>query len=176
MKEQRISACPVPSEQQPIREYEALKESWFFGWEGMEEAGTQALRPYRRKLAWAGFWGWLLAMPIALASFPWHKFPLRFCLASSLGAGLAAALVLLRLYLGWYYIRDRLNAERVVYEESGWYDGQVWDKPPEVLARDRLIATYQVTPILQQLRQSAIILGIAFAANSLCWLLLDRLS
>jgi hypothetical protein len=173
MKEQRISACPVPSEQQPIREYEALKESWFFG---LEQPRGQTLRPYRRKLLWSGFWGWLLAMPIALASFPWQKFPLRFCLASSLGGILAAALVLLRLYLGWYYIRDRLNAEQVVYEESGWYDGQVWDKPPEVLGRDRLIATYQVTPILRQLGQSALILGSVLAVNSLCWLLLDRLS
>lgn len=176
MKEQPIPTCPVPSDQQPIREYEALKESWFFGWGTLEEPRTQTLHPYWRRLAWAGFWGWLLAMPIALASFPWQKFPLRFCLASSLGAILSAALVLLRLYLGWYYIRDRLNAEKVVYEESGWYDGQVWEKPPEVLARDRLIATYQVTPILQHLRQIAFILGSFLVGNSLCWLLLDRLS
>ena len=26
----------------------------------------------------------------------------------------------------------------VPYEESGWYDGQVWIKPPEILIQDRL--------------------------------------
>ena len=164
-----MSACPVPSDQQPIREYEALRESWFFGW------GDSTTPTAGRKLVWAGFWGWLLAVPIALASFPWQKFPLHFLLASSLGGILAAALVLLRLYLGWYYIRDRLNAQQVVYEESGWYDGQVWEKPLEVLTRDRLIATYQVTPILQQLQQIALILGSLLVGNSLCWLLLYRL-
>lgn len=170
MKEPPAQACPVPSDQQPVKEYEALRESWFFGW------GTLKSPTYWRKLAWVGFWGWALASPIAGASFPWQKFPLRFCLASGLGAGLAAALVLLRLYLGWYYIRDRLNSERVVYEESGWYDGQVWGKPPEVLTRDRLIAAYQVTPILQRLRQTALILGSAIASNGLCWLLLHHFS
>jgi hypothetical protein len=168
MKE--AQACPVPSDQQPVNEYEALKESWFFGW------GMLEMPAYGRKLAWAGFWGWLLVIPIAFASFPWQKFPLRFLLSSSLGAALTAALVLLRLYLGWYYIRDRLNSEQVVYEESGWYDGQVWRKPPEILTRDRLIAVYQVTPILQRLRQTALILGSAIAVNRLCWLLLDRFS
>lgn len=162
--------CPVPSDQQPANEYEALKESWFFGWERLEPA------TYWRKLAWAGFWGWLLVIPIAYASFPWQKFPVRFLLSSSLGASLAAVLVLLRLYLGWYYIRNRLNSEEVFYEESGWYDGQIWRKPPEILSRDRLIAVYQVKPILQRLRQTALILGSAIAVNSLCWLRLQHFS
>ena len=29
-------------------------------------------------------------------------------------------------------------------EETGWYDGQVWVKTPELLARDRLLASYRV--------------------------------
>ena len=29
----------------------------------------------------------------------------------------------------------------VPYEESGWYDGQIWIKPPEILLQDRLIGT-----------------------------------
>lgn len=32
------------------------------------------------------------------------------------------------------------------------YDGQVFVKPPEVLARDRLLGTYEVRPVLARLR------------------------
>lgn len=33
---------------------------------------------------------------------------------------------------GWSYVGDRLLSAVVPYEESGWYDGQMWVKPPEV--------------------------------------------
>ena len=36
------------------------------------------------------------------------------------------------------------DARQVEYEETGWYDGQVFVKPPEVLARDRLLGSYEV--------------------------------
>ncbi|MEB3174634.1 MAG: CGLD27 family protein, partial [Cyanobacteriota bacterium] len=48
--------------------------------------------------------------------------------------------------------------------ESGWYDGQTWPKPPEVLVRDRLIVQYQVSPILRRL---GVTLGGIFALLTL---------
>jgi hypothetical protein len=30
MREVSVSTCPVPTEQQPVNEYQELKESWFF--------------------------------------------------------------------------------------------------------------------------------------------------
>lgn len=33
---------------------------------------------------------------------------------------------------GWSYVGDRLLSAVIPYEESGWYDGQMWVKPPEV--------------------------------------------
>ncbi|MEB3232832.1 MAG: CGLD27 family protein [Leptolyngbyaceae bacterium] len=155
--------CPVPLEQRPVQEYEDLKQSWFFGW-----ACTQ----------WFDFlkpivivWGisWLMAGPIAAASFPIHKYPLQFSLSAAGGALVIPVLLLVRLYLGWVYIRDRLTSDIVTYEESGWYDGQTWPKPDEVIQRDRLIATYQVTPILIRLRKVfGVILGI-LGIGSLIW-------
>ncbi len=38
----------------------------------------------------------------------------------------------------------RLLSATVEYEETGWYDGQVWVKTPQMLMRDRLLGTYQV--------------------------------
>jgi hypothetical protein len=39
---------------------------------------------------------------------------------------------------GWSYVGDRLLSAVVPYEETGWYDGQMWVKPPEVNKHDSL--------------------------------------
>ncbi|MGK7876288.1 MAG: CGLD27 family protein [Xenococcaceae cyanobacterium] len=164
MRESSVEFCPVPIEQQPINEYEQLKDSWFFRWATFEQLG------YLRKLAWVWVWGWIIVGPIAAASFPPQKAPVLFGLSGAVGAGWLMALVLLRLYLGWSYVGDRLKAEKVFYEESGWYDGQVWQKPPEILTRDRLIVSYQVEPILERLKRTSAILAVLVGSGSLIWL------
>lgn len=166
MKESSLEFCPVPIEQQPVKEYEQLKDSWFFRWATLEEI------PYWRKFAWIWLWAWVIVGPIAAASFSPQKHPMLFMLSGALGASVLVVLVLLRLYLGWYYIRDRLKAEQVFYEESGWYDGQIWQKPPGALARDRLIVSYEIEPIMQRLQKTALILGSLVGSGSIVWLFL----
>lgn len=166
MWESSIQFCPVPQEQQPLNEYEHLKEAGLFRWPTLEP------QIYRKKLAWVWFWSALLVSPIAAASFPLEKAPLSFGLSCSLGATLMVLLLLTRMLLGWYYIRDRLNAEQIFYEESGWYDGQTWNKPPEVLTRDRLIVSYQIEPILKRLQGTAWILVTLLVGGGLSWIIL----
>ena len=60
-------------------------------------------------------------------------------------------LLLIRQWLGWTYVHKRLLSERVEYEESGWYDGQVWEKPLSWRERDLLLAQHEVRPILGRL-------------------------
>jgi len=55
--------------------------------------------------------------------------------------------------LGWKHIFNRLISERVEYEESGWYDGQVWLKPLVLKEQESLIASIEVKPILKNLIQ-----------------------
>ncbi|XP_020537196.1 protein CONSERVED IN THE GREEN LINEAGE AND DIATOMS 27, chloroplastic isoform X2 [Jatropha curcas] len=57
---------------------------------------------------------------------------------------------------GWSYVGDRLLSAVIPYEESGWYDGQMWVKPPEVLARDRLLGSYKVKPVIKMLKQTLV--------------------
>ena len=59
----------------------------------------------------------------------------------------------IRLYLGWNHIFNRLISEKVEYEESGWYDGQVWEKPLVLREKESLIASIEVKPILKNLIQ-----------------------
>ncbi len=163
MMESSVSICPVPTEQQPINQFEELKESWFFSW------GTLELRSYIMKLACVWGVSWLIAGPLAAASFAPKRHIVQFLLCGAAGAGVFLGLTLLRLYLGWSYVRDRLLKETIFYEESGWYDGQTWTKPPEILTRDRLIVSYQVQPILKRLKRTFGILVLFVFGGSLIW-------
>ncbi|KAK4584815.1 hypothetical protein RGQ29_022486 [Quercus rubra] len=82
--------------------------------------------------------------------------PLRFVLAAGTGTLFLVSLIVLRIYLGWSYVGDRLLSAVIPYEESGWYDGQMWVKPPEVLARDRLLGSYKVKPVIKFLKQTLV--------------------
>ncbi|MEB3357153.1 MAG: CGLD27 family protein [Synechococcales bacterium] len=162
------SVCPVPAEQQPINEYQDLKESWFFRWASLD------LPDYLKPML--VLWGlsWVVVGPVAAVSFPVSRFPLQFALSGAAGACIIPILALVRLYLGWVYIGDRLGRETIFYEESGWYDGQTWTKPPEVLQRDRLIVAYQIKPMLVRLRRTLGIIGLGLLLEAIAWGVLDR--
>lgn len=143
-----LGLCPVPPEQRPLRQYEELRQSWFFAWPSESLAGL--LRPLAIS--------WLLVVPFTLlvASGSWV---LRHDLPRLVVAGLAAAialptLLLVRQWLGWSTVHARLVRERVDYEESGWYDGQVWEKPLAWRQQDLLVAQHQVRPVLARLQQA----------------------
>jgi Conserved in the green lineage and diatoms 27 len=161
-----VSNCPVPTEQQPLNEYEQLRTSWLFR--------DCALNWHEHlvKMLWIWTLSWVIAGPVAAASFPPHKQIAQFVLCGAAGASIGVILLLVRLYLGWFYISDRLFSPTVFYEESGWYDGQTWTKPEEVLNRDRLIATYEIKPILGRLQVTFGGLAGMFLAGSIVWHLL----
>lgn len=167
MKESSVEFCPVPQEQQPIYEYQQMQDSWFSRWAMLDYFD------YGKKLLWVGFWGLILASPIAAASFHPVKYPIQFILSSILGSCFLLTLVLSRLYIGWVYIRDRLNNKQIFYEESGWYDGQIWHKPKTMIERDRLIVAYEITPILQKLQRTFLGIGGLVVVSGLMWLIVE---
>ncbi|YAI82890.1 MAG: CGLD27 family protein [cyanobacterium endosymbiont of Rhopalodia sterrenbergii] len=164
MRELSINICPVPSEQQPINEYEDLKKSWFFRWATLEN------KFYWRKIVYVGIMGWILISPITAASFSPQISPFLFILCNNIGAGVMVTLVVIQLGLGWCYVGDRLRKKTISYEESGWYDGQTWLKPPEVLTRDRLIVSYQIDPILRRLTHTEVIVAGIIIGDIMMWL------
>jgi hypothetical protein len=158
-----VSDCPVPQEQQPINEYQALQQSWFFKW------GKLELLAYSYKLFKVWAWGLLVSGPIATVSFPWQQDSLHFVLAATGGSMIFVALAITYLYTGWNHVDRRLRAESVPYEESGWYDGQVWVKTAPVLARDRLLAIHEVQPTIRRIQRTFLAMGGAIALGSLFW-------
>ncbi|CAA6657501.1 unnamed protein product [Spirodela intermedia] len=148
----------VPFEQRPVNEYSSLKSSLLYSW-GELSPGSFFLRLGSLWLITFT----VLGAPIAAASFNPSKDPLKFVLSAGIGTLLLVSIVVLRIYLGWSYVGDRLLSAVIPYEESGWYDGQMWVKPPEVLARDRLLGSYKVKPVIKLLKRTLLGTGILLA-------------
>ncbi|XP_031496155.1 protein CONSERVED IN THE GREEN LINEAGE AND DIATOMS 27, chloroplastic isoform X1 [Nymphaea colorata] len=145
----------VPYEQRPVNEYASLKDGFLYSWAQLSPG------PFFLRLG--GLWlvaFAVLGAPVSAASFDPSRETLKFLLAAGTGPLFLVSLVVLRIYLGWSYVGDRLLSAVIPYEESGWYDGQMWVKPPEVLARDRLLGSYKVKPVIKLLKQTLLGTGV----------------
>jgi len=127
---------------------------------------TLELAEYAKRLVivWGGAFS-LLAGPIAYQTFDPLDQPVEFFLSASTGSLLVVAVASLRIYLGWKYVADRLMTATLEYEETGWYDGQFFVKPPEILARDRLLGTYEVRPVIKRLKTTLQGTGVALGVT-----------
>ena len=153
--------CPVPQDQRPLREYQQLLESWFFVW----PAGPDGW-PLLRALGLSFLLLLPLALVVATGSVPLrHDIP-RLVVAAATASVSLPLLLLLRQWMGWTYVQKRLLADQVYYEESGWYDGQVWPKPLPWLQQDQLVARHQIGPVLSRLRLSLTVAGLLLVAGT----------
>lgn len=126
---------------------------------------------YIKKLGilWAGMFA-LVGCPIAYQTFSPTDETVAFFLSAATGSLIVVAIANLRIFLGWKYVSDRLMTATLPYEETGWYDGQFFVKPPEILTRDRLLGVYEARPVLNKLKRTlqgtgALLLGFAVALS-----------
>jgi hypothetical protein len=78
-------------------------------------------------------------------------------------------LLLVRQWLGWTTVLKRLLIERVEYEETGWYDGQVWEKPLAWREQDWLVASHQVRPILARLQRAIALAAVLILVGAILY-------
>ena len=147
------SKCPVPREQQPTNEFIELSKSNIFSWPKTKKSLIFVLIKF-----WLG--AFVLFLIISSGSVYFQTSLLKYILLSFFSSLSIPLLISIRLYLGWNHVFRRLQSERVEYEESGWYDGQVWIKPLFLKEKESLIASKEVKPILKNLNQ---IFSIIFA-------------
>ena len=140
------SKCPVPREQQPTNEFIELSKSRIFSWPKTKKTLFNVL---------IKFWilSFILFVIISSGSIYFKTSTLKYILLSLFSSLSIPILISIRLYLGWNHVFKRLTSERVEYEESGWYDGQVWLKPLVLKEKESLIASVEVKPILKNLIQ-----------------------
>ncbi len=155
------SKCPVPKEQQPTNEFIELSNSRIFA---LPKSNKKYL--FILGLVWAITF--FIFLVISSGSVYFSINLTKYLLISFFSSLLGPLLITIRLFLGWNHIYTRLNSESVEYEESGWYDGQIWIKPPALKEKESLIASLEVKPILKNLIQissiivSLILSGILF--------------
>nr|WDA98955.1 hypothetical protein SCTW_173 [Sciadococcus taiwanensis] len=156
--------CPVPNEQLPLNEYKAIRQSCFYSLPLLN------LQRYSTMLLCIWIILWILISPIVLESFPFLKFPFRYIIVSTTTTNIITHLLLIRIYLTWSYIGKRLVSATVAYEESGWYDGQMWIKPSELLIQDRLINSYEILPALSRVRKTLIFMSALLAIETFLYI------
>ncbi len=138
--------CPVPREQQPTNEFIELSKSKIFSWPKSKKSLILVLIKI-----WIG--SFALFLFISSGSIYFKTSITKYILLSLFSSVSVPLLISLKLYFGWNYVFKRLSSERVEYEESGWYDGQVWIKPLALKERESLIAINEVKPIVKNLIQ-----------------------
>ena len=138
--------CPVPKDQQPTNEFIELSKSKIFTWPKSKKSFLIILLKF-----WIGTF--FIFVVISSGSVYFETSTLRYILISFFSSLSLPFLFSIRLYLGWNHIFKRLTSEKVEYEESGWYDGQIWIKPVKLKEKETLIAFLEVKPILKNLIQ-----------------------
>jgi len=145
--------CPVPREQQPTNEFIELSKSKIFSWPKTKKSLIYILIKF-----WIG--SFVLFLVISSGGVYFKTSILKYTLLSFFSSLSIPLLISIRLYLGWNHVFKRLTSERVEYEESGWYDGQVWIKPLVLKEKESLIASIEVKPILRNLIQILSIISV----------------
>ena len=140
------SKCPVPKEQQPTNEFIELSTSRIFSWPKTKKSLILVLIKF-----WLG--AFVLFLVVSSGSVYFKTSTLKYILLSFFSSLSIPLLLSIRLYLGWNHVFKRLISEKVEYEESGWYDGQIWEKPLVLREKESLIASIEVKPILKNLIQ-----------------------
>ncbi len=147
---------PVPKEQIPHEEFIQISSSIFFSW---PKKGSVIF--FRNLIL-----SWSLSFPLFLiictGSYSIKGNITKLIFVSFISSIIIPLFILLRQFLGWKYIYNRLVSHYIFYEESDWHDGQVWEKPELWKDRDSLIASQEVSPILSVVRNFAIYLLLVF--------------
>nr|ARO91350.1 conserved hypothetical plastid protein [Rhodochaete parvula]ASK39574.1 hypothetical protein Rhodc_028 [Rhodochaete parvula] len=142
-----IKLCPVPLEQQPLQEYNALFVSY------LSHLPSKKFNVYLFLLFLLNLFLVIFVLIVFIPDIL-IKFKLLYYILTILVGDIVTILLTVRLYITWSYVVKRLLSASIFYEESGWYDGQIWLKTPEMLIQDRLVAVNEGLPIVKKIKWS----------------------
>jgi hypothetical protein len=138
--------CPVPENQKPINEYIDLKENFLLNWTTFDQKNY-----FVKFFSFYLFWFSLVFLLTLDLSFKHILSNLLWSLGISLSL---QNLMVFFFFLRWKEMKKRFNQARLFYEESSWFDGQIWEKPFFLIKNDQLIATQKIEPILKRLQKT----------------------
>lgn len=150
--------CPIPNDQKPINEYISLKENEFTNWVTLDA------KTYKNLIIKQFFWNFFILLPFIFSQFHYSL--------KTVGINIFLTFILLNLnhfivFSRWNQLKNRFTTTRLFYEEASWYDGQIWEKPLELIRNDNLISTQKIEPILNRLKNTIIIFNLLTFINFL---------
>ena len=151
--------CPIPLEQQPVKEYWRLRKRKFFRWAILVRSR------YVTKLLAVWISSLLLVLFILALRSPYRVLSYSDLLIGAAIAELVVFLFLVRLYAAWHNIHSRLIHQQIDYKVLATNETKLWQKTELVLARDRLIARFQVRPIIKRISMSMVLLAVTIGSN-----------
>lgn len=138
--------CSIPEDQKPMNEYLETKENIFLNWSSSNP------KRYKKILFFIVF---LLFITNALLYFyfenPFFKQKNNILLLIFNSTFNFFFLFLLFFILRWRELNLRFETSRLFYEESSWFDGQIWEKPSFLLKNDRFISKLKIFPIIKRI-------------------------
>ncbi len=141
--------CPVPDEQKPINEYLSLKEKDF----------TKLLLLNSTNYVLKTFYYFLLFFSLGFFVSFLIQLKTKIILFNLF---FAISLLFLTFFLNfssWSQVLVKFRSSRIFYEEGSWYDGQIWEKPIELIKNDKLISNLKIKPILKRIFKTLNILS-----------------
>lgn len=151
--------CPVPIKQLPVKKYQSLKESNFFRWAFLDNL------KYITKLLAVWISGLLLAALVASSKSTYNDVNFLCILKFAIAGKIVALLCCIKLYTAWYSVKSHLISQKVVYQIIDERKICVWYKSNLMLIRDRLIAEFQVRPILKRIKRTIFLISLFLSLN-----------
>lgn len=150
--------CPIPNDQKPINEYISLKQNEFTNWVTLDSV------LYSKTVLIKTFWIFLFILAFMLFEF---NFSLETLLTSIFITLILISLNMIIILSRWSQLNKRFKTSRLFYEEASWYDGQIWEKPLELIRSDNLLSSQKIEPIMKRLKGTLIFLNCLIIANFL---------
>lgn len=150
--------CPIPNDQKPINEYIALKENEFTNWVTLDYF------LYSKTIFIKILYTFLFVLSFILLQFHYSL--------ESVFIAIFITLILINfnnliVLSRWNQLNERFKLTRLFYEEASWYDGQIWEKPLELIRSDNLLSNQKIEPIIKRLKITVSILNIMIFLNFL---------
>lgn len=150
--------CPIPNDQKPINEYISLKENEFTNWVTFDSF------LYSKKLIIKFFSLFLILLPFIISEF---NYSLESVVITNFITIILININLLIILSRWIQLNRRFKTSRLFYEEASWYDGQIWEKPLELIRSDSLLSSQKIEPTIKRLKRTFIFFNILIIVHFL---------
>jgi hypothetical protein len=71
-------------------------------------------------------------------------------------------------FFRWIDISQNFQKSRLLYEESSWFDTQIWEKEYFLIKKDRLINTQKLKPVIRRIFRTLLLLSFLFFFLNFC--------